>query len=312
VVVAADAAVALDEDLAGGVDLDLPDLGVGEQVGEGLGDKASRGVVPPDYRRSMTFRHFVYVDRDVVRDFLAQAEGGVFDQTTQVSTAARKRGIGGNVGIGPAGASASAGGDRSSSEERVVVQTAASEFERLVAALGDELELLENLGPENPPKRSQLIEVDVVLTPVGMGTLLDLVDRLPPSAIPSDPKAQEAIAGIQALAASGDGRLSFIAAPVDGSPYRFGLDLRRDCCTGSTDELAGAEVTLCGKVTSVLRSGQTRLIGNDLGGVVGKLPAAKQAEYAAMFSASGADAVGVASPELQFPGAVVMPIALFR
>jgi hypothetical protein len=39
VVVAADAAVALDEDLAGGVDLDLPDLGVGEQVGEGLGDR---------------------------------------------------------------------------------------------------------------------------------------------------------------------------------------------------------------------------------------------------------------------------------
>jgi hypothetical protein len=45
VVVAAAAAVALDEDLAGGVDLDLPDLGVGEQVGEGLGDRALLVVV---------------------------------------------------------------------------------------------------------------------------------------------------------------------------------------------------------------------------------------------------------------------------
>lgn len=76
-------------------------------------------------------RQFLYLDQDLVRDFLAQAEGGLYDETRELSSSQGQHGLEGRLSVGPL----AAGGQRSKSAhaetESVVHQTAPSEFDRL-------------------------------------------------------------------------------------------------------------------------------------------------------------------------------------
>lgn len=53
-------------------------------------------------------RQFSYLDGPLVRDFLGQLEGGVFDEDTEVRRSGGKKSAGGRVGIASVGASAEA------------------------------------------------------------------------------------------------------------------------------------------------------------------------------------------------------------
>jgi hypothetical protein len=160
----------------------------------------------------------------------------------------------------------------------------------------------------------------VVMKPAGLGKLAEiaksfaefmpLMQKL--GADGPDEGTAEMAALMGQLGTLGADRLSYVATSSVSGDYQFGVDLRKDGLLVDPEELESADVTLCAKVSYVLREGQTRMIGNDLGGLVGMLPEADRNGFTKLFEDPKMEALGVGSPEIRYPGAVVTPIALYR
>ena len=123
-------------------------------------------------------RQFLYLDRPLVREFLAQLEGGIYDESREKTTNEGKRGLNAKVGAGPAAAGVEGSKSRLAESEAVIKQTSASEFDRLYGqlergglqiydAIDEKLEFL-------PIRRKDIIEVDARIQVSGLQTLLDL------------------------------------------------------------------------------------------------------------------------------------------
>lgn len=76
-------------------------------------------------------RQFLYRDDGLVRDFLAQIEGGTSTAEKMTRTARRRTGAKGRVGVPFADLGGELGSDTEEVTERNVEQTAASDFQRL-------------------------------------------------------------------------------------------------------------------------------------------------------------------------------------
>ncbi|HEX2391454.1 MAG TPA: hypothetical protein VHI77_00910 [Solirubrobacterales bacterium] len=83
----------------------------------------------------MRLRRFLYLDGDLTDEFLAQAEGGLYSEEDQSTTASSERG--GTVGLsaGPAAAEVGAAKGGQESRARKVRQTEESGFSRLASLL---------------------------------------------------------------------------------------------------------------------------------------------------------------------------------
>jgi len=90
----------------------------------------------------VVLRQFLYRDDDLIREFIAQLEGGVFDEDTRTSRTSGKKTAGGEIGAGPLRARAEGGRENAEEVARTVRQTGASEFERFHRALEEEDNIL--------------------------------------------------------------------------------------------------------------------------------------------------------------------------
>ena len=86
-------------------------------------------------------RHFMYLNDEMVSQFLAQVEGGEFDEQRITDQQSSSSGIGASVKAGPASAHADRGRAGTSQAETVLRQSAPSRFNRLHGILTTEHEL---------------------------------------------------------------------------------------------------------------------------------------------------------------------------
>ena len=127
----------------------------------------------------MALRDFLYLDRPLVRGFLAQAEGGVVDEATERQTTSGKGGVAGKLGTGPVSVAAKKSKERSLETQAVVRQVAASEFDRLYEHLeADGLVILEEVSDPSDVRdirRKRFLEVDARVRVSGLHQMLHLI-----------------------------------------------------------------------------------------------------------------------------------------
>jgi hypothetical protein len=125
-----------------------------------------------------TLRQLLYCDTDLIRQFLAQLEGGIFDEEHQAERTGGRTGVGGEVKAGPLGGRADRGREESQEVERVVCQTEASEFDRLYRSLSQQgnIQFLENIDDAiwDQLQRREIVEVEAVIRPAGLEKISEL------------------------------------------------------------------------------------------------------------------------------------------
>jgi hypothetical protein len=268
----------------------------------------------------LVLRHFLYLDDEMVAQFLEQLEGGGYDEEAVTSRGEQRRGLSAGVRAGPAEARAERG--RAGSEETAVTmrQTPASRFDRLYRILTDH-QAVQELVVFDDDIWEQLVTGEVVevaatlsisdiakhLAAVGsvegLMPLIEMVNELMDDDEAIDPHELDTVKR-QLPAVSG------LAQQAEASPvpclvevaalrrYKFLARLRRASLRCALDELDG-EATVMGKIQRKLAKGQSEPYGDEL---VGLPNLSRQARRKA----------GQRQLRLGYPGAVLTPIAIWR
>lgn len=265
-------------------------------------------------------RDFLYLDRDTVREFLAQIEGGEFDLTTERVSESGGSGIGVRAGIAAVGAEASKSKSTGHEAETVVRQVAASEFNRLYDGLGreglvivdevDKLEWLDEL------QRRQFIEVDARIVGAGLGNLADLFQRFK-SALPvmkgagfgADVDSGDLTKVEAILELSSGPNIPVIANVRGAAAIRIALELDRASARVQRWDM---DATVLLRVQRVLKGDERHMIGDPFGGLADQLPAEERREFVDHFTSDEARSIGIGELEISAPGIVGTPIAIYR
>ncbi|TAK69717.1 MAG: hypothetical protein EPO13_07635 [Actinomycetota bacterium] len=257
----------------------------------------------------------MYCNDFLVDDFLAQLEGGQFDEIRRREQTEREGKGDLSVGLGSM-LRAGGGVSRTSTEEAeaVVRQVRASKFERLYRLLLDSNDLVEvdeTLDEErwSDFQRGSIVSIDskVVVPqmarifgdPSGLIAFLSLIKQMDPSAITEE--AEAAFSAITALSQGGvlGSSLTAVANPP-GSPYRLVMRLDRRFILD--DAALDGEATVVGKVARRLRE-TDRELTLDIPG----LSLMDVEDRRKMFEGADSEPFSI-----QGPGAVLVPVAVFR
>ncbi len=270
----------------------------------------------------MLLRQFLYLDDRLTREFLAQAEGGIFKERRETWEAGKSGKAGGKAGAGMLGLEA--GGESHSSEhsDRVMEQTDASEFDRLYKHLSKnkvlkEVSSLDEKGWASL-KRGEFVEIEAELALSGMATIRQLMQAfvtLAPLAdafgSKIDPETRAKADSMQqfGFAAAGP-TLPVIVRLVGGSPYRFRSILDRKYLRYEDKDLAG-EAVVVGKIGRKLEPGQTFQLedivpGLDLDKIVDR------AKLEVSLRSTPGLGASIGEMSLPFPAADIVPVAVFR
>lgn len=276
----------------------------------------------------MRLRQFMYRDSSLIREFLAQIEGGVFDEDTQTSRSEGKKGGQAGAKAGPVSGHFERGSSQSEESERIIRQTAASEFERLYASLESLAEggfqFLDNIDHEiwAQLRRGEIVEVEAVIRPTGLSKVAELFETfesLMPIAEAAgvdsgdlDQDAMSIMQFIKQLTKMGPSEsLSVIASLASAPQFQFACTLRLDQLLTDPDALEG-EATVFGKIQRKLRPGETTLVGNIFAGLENVLDAPSKDELAKVFDDPAISSFGLANPQISHPAAVLTTIAIYR
>jgi hypothetical protein len=271
-------------------------------VGSTLGDR-------------MPLRQFLYYDESLVNDFLSQLEGGQAEEVTRREQLQRDRKGELNVGAGPLKAGGGRGRSVTEETEAVIRQSRASNFERLHELLigADELNEIEDyLDAETWEriKRGSLLEIDAQVAvpqmarlfsdPAAFANLASLMKTISPESIDAD--GEKVLEIISCLAKSGlgeGGTLTAVGNPP-GSPYNLVMRLdRKSIIPGA--ELDG-EATILAKMARKLKQDDKELV-IDMPGM---------STVGAELRRAMTEEAETGTLAVQGPGAVVVPIAIFR
>lgn len=136
-------------------------------------------------QEATTFRQFLYLDRQLVREFLAQLEGGVYDESRELTAGGRNRGITAKLSGGPAQAGMERTKSNQAESEAVVKQTSASEFDRLYTQLEvtglQVYDVVDETLDHLPIKRKDIVEVDARLHVSGLHKVLEPCREIQPA-----------------------------------------------------------------------------------------------------------------------------------
>lgn len=271
----------------------------------------------------MILRHFLYLDRDLVTEFLAQIEGGVFTEERELSTEGTGRGASGSVGAGLAKVSAGGRKEQARERERTVRQTAASEFQRLYDVLVERDALTRIEGDASAQVDG--VDVGAIVEVVGswrvpgFSQLAPLIESLQTfqSIVPSADNElvlpTEAEIGLRAIARLAESyeAIPAIVSPGGGAPaLAMTLPAEGDTSVAQS-ELAG-EATALMKVLRRVRDGETYLVQDPFLGLAAVIPADQRESLMAIFDDPNLATTGVTRPEVQGPAFVVLPIAIYR
>jgi len=259
-------------------------------------------------------RRFLYLDAARTDEFLAQAEGGIYDEESQKNTGHSSRGMEGKFGYGPVGVT---GGKQSGSEEertRVMRQTEEAAFSRLANLLeeNESVQWLENLdkGIWDQLKRSEVLEVECslevppLMKALSSGAQFKALGEVMEAA--GEEIDTEMLEGLKALEAMSE---LFEVIPVVGrisgdEDYQFVAQINPDRLRVPIDEIEGEARLYC-MLDRKLKEGEQFTIADSIAAIKG-LP--NREELAGELG--GLD--GLAGEPVTPPASVVTPIAIFR
>jgi hypothetical protein len=265
-------------------------------------------------------RHFKYLNTDLVREFLAQFEGGIFDEEQVRTEGTRHKRLGAEVGVGPASVSADLGGEKVTGQERVQRQTGASEFARLYEHLqqDDLIQALPNfdeviwagLAP------GEIVEVPVVVALPGILKLLQLAagfQALLPmveAASPVTAQQRDMLKIMGDFSAVVDtGPLTVIAAAATAPRFKMVVPLVREYVRVPQDSIEG-EATLVAKIQRKLNKGET-VSAIELFPGMNRL-GRKQLDSLNRSLRGGPPGMDLGVSTVSYPGAVMTTVGIFQ
>ncbi|MGA7087461.1 MAG: hypothetical protein WB116_04155 [Candidatus Dormiibacterota bacterium] len=271
--------------------------------------------------RPRILRHFLYADPKLIDGFVAQLEGGLYEQEQVDEHFEGGRGVGGFVDAKVAGVGAHRHSVSGVDSHREIHQVVASQFDRLYEAMGreDMLQSLDAFDDEiwDQVRTSEIIEVPVTAEVTGFENLLGLAAKMPllepfiRAAEKGNPDATDLAGTMRAVSDftsfASQAALNLIAVPTGNPHVRLLCRLQREHV--GTEPLEG-EMTLLAKVQRKLRRGE-RVSGIQTP-AISHLSKQKQREFAQIFDASRTGGIVAGANSIGFPGAVVTTIALYR
>jgi hypothetical protein len=242
----------------------------------------------------LVLREFLYLDNKLTQEFLAQLEGGVFNEEAQRELEQRGKSLGGEAGVSALGTKAGVqAGRRSGGEEeteRTVQQTPESAFARLVDLLTDQqalqwLEVVDEAIWEQL-RRGELIEAEAVVRvsslvrfmtlAQGAAPLMELLESIGEETL--DEEGREAMSMFSMLGQV-VGNSVPIVAPLAGSPdYKLLASLQPENLRVAVDLLDG-DATVLAKIHRKLRPDE-RHTAIDLIPGIRAFPEAQRREFA--------------------------------
>lgn len=258
-------------------------------------------------------RRFLYLDETLTNNFLAQLEGGVYEEESQTTTSGkeRKRGAGGRVGPVSAELSGSKTGQDVTS--RTVKQLADGAFARLASQLeeADALQWLEALddGIWRQLRRGEVLEVEGTVTMPTLFQFTAMAGSFAPILDVMRAAGEEVEAGTE----EGLEMFSMVSqlfkdpvalASLSGTPdYTFILPLETQWLRVELGDLQG-DMTVMGTVERKLRDSDQWSLLDAMG--LGALPNAQEVvdSLEAIKELEGS--------VIRAPAAVLKPVAIYR
>ncbi len=258
-------------------------------------------------------RNFLYLDDRLTSQYLAQLEGGTYEEEAQSERDARNRGGEAGAKLGPLNAKGSKGSGAEANSSRTMRQTPEGDYRRLEKLLGEEdavqwLEAFDE-GIWSKLKRGEVLQVEsVVKVPslykhtelaAGVAPFMDLMEAVGETV---DPEAQAAVTGMTQIGhAIKD--VSVVAHAAGALKFKFICPLKRDFLREDLAALDG-ECIVVGSLQRRLKPTERYSILDDLG--MGGLPRAERRKTERDMKKNLPDSV--VSP----PAALLTPLAIYR
>lgn len=266
-------------------------------------------------------RRFLYLDSELIGEFLAQVERGTFTEEEQRDVVRRDKKLGGDVkvGAGPLGLGAAAGRGVSNEAEatRTVRQTPESGFARLYDLLTEagDVRWLEGLDDDRweELRRGEVIEVESVVSASTLTKFAALAEQAEPlmevmemfgEAV--DAQTREAMTGMKTLGTLFGKKVPIVSRAAGAPKFKFIANLQAEKVRVDLDELEG-EATLFGKI-------QRKLAPSEKHTVIESMPGMSSLPRALRRSMQADVKNDKDLPDLVIrpPAAVVTPIAIYR
>lgn len=258
-------------------------------------------------------RNFLYLDEGLTSEYLAQLEGGVYDEEDQSEKGTRNRGIEGGGKAGPFNAKGSRGSNTEETSGRKMRQTPEGNYRRLEQALEakDAMQWLDAFDETiwTSLKRGELVQVEsIVKVPslyqatemaASCEPLMKMMDTFGETV---DKETQEGVAGLSQMGQVMKG--VSVVATASGTPkYKFICPLERDLIRRDLASLQG-ECIVVGSIQRRLKPSERYSILDDLG--MGGLPRLERRKVERDMKKDLPDAVFTA------PAAIITPLAMYR
>ncbi len=244
-------------------------------------------------------REFIYLNDDLVEKFLAQIEGSSFDHVRE------------KVSNGSS--------DNTLENERILLQTAESKFNRFfrLAEEGSEIKSVEALETSSDMdklvKRGSVIEFhDVGLRTSGLhnlsssiGDFLSLIEVLGDNSVDENTKnSMKAFSNV-----FGEEKPITLLARIPGdAEVGVILSIEKKFLRGVIE----GEATVLLKVTKALRKGESYTTNELTAGIEGLMSESQKEELMENLKQTEAEKLGLSSLELEYPGFIATPIAIYR
>ncbi len=268
----------------------------------------------------MSLRDFLYLDRDLVRSFLAQAEGGAFDEQTEREKSSGTTGFAGKAGYGPLSIGAEKSKEKSLETEAVIKQVAASEFDRLYKYLESEeglitIEEARTVDDLESVRRKTFVEVDARIRESGLQKMMGLLQSFSAVApvLQQMGKLEDSSAeGLEAMTAFGSLNQSLAVIGRVSGAVGFQVGLELDPAHTLADSW-DVDATVLLKVQRVLGPDESQVIGDPFGGLMKLMPDADRGKLLESLNTPEANKFGISGDtEIHYPAVLGTPIAIYR
>lgn len=258
-------------------------------------------------------RNFLYLDERLTSQYLAQLEGGVYDEENQSATIGSNRGGEAGATAGPLSARGSRGKSAEEATSRTVRQTPEGNYRRLEKlldaedamqfldafddAIWDTLERGELLRIESQLKVSSVYQLGELAA--SAGPLMDLMGAF---GEPVDRQTQEAVSGMTRINEVLKS-VPVVAHAAGASKYKFICPLKREFLREELSALPG-ECVVVGALQRRLKQNERYSLLDAIG--MSALPRAERRKAERDMKKGMPDTVVAA------PAALIEPLALFR
>ena len=268
---------------------------------------------------AMELRDFLFLDSSLVRSFLAQLEGGEYDEVVERQRTLGKGGIGARVGISPVGVSGEKSKETSHETEATIRQVAASEFDRLYTQLNDgSLNVIDEVSDSasiSGLQRKQFIEVDGRFRVSGFQQLIELIGSFSKIAPQIEQLGttvdKETLIGMQAFASLNgpEKPLPLVVAVPGAMNFRVSLELDRQFVRTDAWDV---DATVLLKIQRIIRGDEHYVVGDPFEGLLKLMPDKDRNKMIDSFKSGQLGALEIGDIEITAPAIVGTPIAIYR